>query len=353
MEKAKDRDRDVTASFHQLDLYLNSNKITEKSTNLLSSAHQYPLLKIKKPKPPSLVSLCLGVVGRHLEDIIEDLPDIAPTFPPSIKMALAAIARRRKLLTDDVIIILAESSWEILDISGSDVSDFGLSQVLQICKSLRAVDISRCSKLTSTGISELLEHCQSLEILRWGGCPASEQTARRCLSILKPTLHDVAGESWEELEATDIAAAAQSLRWLVWPKVDKDSLESLSVECPRIIINPKPSAFGYRGFEIPREALPSTTLDDPVVEDIDPKTWAMSGFTTRSIIPSTSGSDELPMAEKFRLAFVERDNRLAPKRAKNARQHQRRAEREWVMMSSRAKAMALASQATKSLHHWN
>lgn len=130
-------------------------------------------------------------------------------------------------------------------------------------------------------------------------------------------------------------------------------MESLSAECPRIIINPKPSAFGYRGFEIPREALPSTTLDDPVVEDIDPKTWAMSGFTTRSIIPSTSGSDELPIAEKFRLAFVERENRLAPKRAKNARQRQRRAEREWVMMSSRAKAMALASQATKSLHHWN
>ena len=57
------------------------------------------------------------------------------------QMALAAIARRRKLLTDDVIIVLAESSWDILDISGSDISDFGLSQVLQICKSLRAVDI--------------------------------------------------------------------------------------------------------------------------------------------------------------------------------------------------------------------
>ena len=106
-------------------------------------------------------------------------------------------------------------------------------------------------------------------------------------------------------------------------------------------------------MEIPREAFPSAALDDPVVEDIDPKTWAISGFTAGSIIASTSGSDELPMAEKFRLAFVERDNRLAPKRAKNARQHQRRAVREWVMMSSRAKAMALASQATKSLHHRN
>ncbi|KAL3503514.1 hypothetical protein ACH5RR_037963 [Cinchona calisaya] len=348
MEKGKAR-RDITTSFHQLDLNLNS---TKKSSKILPPSHQYPLLNIKKPKPPSLVSLCIGVVGRHFEDIIEDLPNIAPTFPSNIKMVLAAIARRRKLLNDDVIIALAESSWEILDISGSDVSDFGLSQVLKICMSLRAVDISQCSKLTSTGVSELLENCQSLEILRWGGCPASEQTARRCLSILKPTLHDVAGESWEELEQTDIgAAAAQSLRWLVWPKIDKDSLESLSKECPRIIINPKPSPFGYRGFEIPREAFPSAALDDPVVEDIDPKTWAVTGFTARSIISSTSGSDELPMAEKFRLAFLERDNRLAPKRAKNARQHQRRAEKEWVMMDSKAKAMALASRASKSLQH--
>lgn len=54
---------------------------------------------------------------------------------------MAAIARRRRLLNDDVIISLAESSWEILDISYSDVSDFGLAKVADICKSLRAVDI--------------------------------------------------------------------------------------------------------------------------------------------------------------------------------------------------------------------
>lgn len=56
-------------------------------------------------------------------------------------MAMAAIARRRQLLNDDVIISLAEGSWEILDISGSDVSDFGLSKVAERCKVLRAVDI--------------------------------------------------------------------------------------------------------------------------------------------------------------------------------------------------------------------
>lgn len=56
-------------------------------------------------------------------------------------MAMAAIARRRRLLNDDVIVSLADGSWEILDISGSDVSDLGLGKVVEVCKSLQAVDI--------------------------------------------------------------------------------------------------------------------------------------------------------------------------------------------------------------------
>nr|GMD57998.1 protein AMN1 homolog [Ipomoea batatas] len=310
----------------------------------------FTLLPIKRKQLPSLVSLCLGVIGRHFEDIIEDLAEIASNFPPNIKMALTAIARRRKLLNDDVIMALAESSWEILDISGSDVSDVGLLEVVKTCKYLKAVDVSRCSKVTSAGVSELLQHCQSLEILRWGGCPRSEHTARGCLSMLKPNLKDVEGESWEEVDASEIAHGAQSLRWLVWPKIEKHLLENLQVECPRIIVNPKTSPLGFRGLEVPREATLDVALDDPIVEDIDPKMWAVSGII-RTTLPSASRPpDELSIAEKFRLAFEERDTRLAPKRAKNARQRQRRAEREWVMMSTKAKALALASQATKSLH---
>lgn len=185
------------------------------------------------------------------------------------------------------------------------------------------------------------------------GCPRSDDTARRCLGILKPRLEDVEGESWEELDTMEIAHGAPSLRWLVWPKVDKDSLESLSTECPRIIVNPKPSPFGYRGVEVPREALPNIALDDPIVKDVDPKTWAVSGYSARASSTSVTSATDLPIAEKFRLAFVERDTRLAPKRAKNARQHQRRAEREWVMTSTRAKSVALASQASKSLQNRN
>ncbi|XP_009758217.1 uncharacterized protein LOC107769644 [Nicotiana tabacum] len=327
-------------------LYSNPNS----EAKYYSLSFQASVLAIKKRKPPSLVSLCLGVIGRHFEDILEDLTDISANFPSNLKMALVAIARRRRLLDDNVIVALADSSWEILDLSGSEVSDIGLLQVVETCKHLQAVDISRCSKLTSAGVSELLQKCQSLEILRWGGCPRSENTARRCFALLKPTLEHVEGESWEELDTSEIAHGATSLRWLLWPKIEKDQLESLSDECPRIIVNPKPSPLGYRGVDVPRGARLDVSLDDPFVEDIDPKTWAVSGFVPRTSASSVSSTEELPVAEKFRLAFLERDNRLAPKRAKNARQHQRRAEKQWVMMNSRAKALALASLASKSLN---
>ncbi|CAN1147080.1 hypothetical protein LINPERHAP2_LOCUS15655 [Linum perenne] len=122
----------------------------------------------KKGKPPSLVSLCLGVLGKHLEDIVAHLGEVSIGFPAHIKLVIAAIARRRRFLNDDVIVSLADSSWEILDISDSDVSDSGLAAVSQICSHLRAVDISRCYHVTPAGVSELVQHCKSLQTLRCG-----------------------------------------------------------------------------------------------------------------------------------------------------------------------------------------
>ncbi|CAN6914781.1 unnamed protein product [Brassica oleracea] len=266
-------------------------------------------------------------------------------------MSIAAIAKRRKLLDDDLVISLADTSWEILDVSSSDVSDSGLAKVSEMCKSVRAVDISRCNKITSMGVSELVQNCRSLETLRCGGCPSSESTARRSLSLFKPDLSNVEEETWEELDVTEIGHGGHSLRWLVWPRIDKDSLEMLSIECPRIVVNPKPSFLTYTLHEVPREAFPDVALDEPFVKDIDPKTWVVRGVVknpTTSLLSLTSSS-ELSIAEKFRLAFAERDARLAPKRAKNARQQQRRAERDWMMSSDEAKAVAFASKATRSL----
>lgn len=56
-------------------------------------------------------------------------------------MAITAIARRRKLLNDDVVIALAESSWEVLDLSDSEVTDIGLLKVIEVCNHVKAMDI--------------------------------------------------------------------------------------------------------------------------------------------------------------------------------------------------------------------
>ncbi|KMT12743.1 hypothetical protein BVRB_4g088390 isoform A [Beta vulgaris subsp. vulgaris] len=337
MEKGKSPATAIAASFQNLAL----NPSSEKSSS-------FPL---ERAKPPSLVSLSVAVIGKHLEDLIPELGEIATAFPAHIKMAIAAIARRRKLLNDEVIISLADGTWEILDISCSDISDFGLAKVAEMCKNLRAVDISRCSRVTRNGVFQLVQHCHSLEILRCGGCPRSDYTARRCLGLFKPKLNNLEGDSWEELDPAEITHGGQSLRWLVWPDIDPESLENFSSECPRVKVNPQYSPFGYKGVAVPKGALPDTILDDHIVEDIDPGTWPSCRPITR-ILPVVTSPNELSMAEKFRLAFVERDTRLAPKRAKNVRQHQRRAEREW-MMSAEAKAVVLASQANKSLRGRN
>lgn len=338
---------DLTSSLKNLQLNSTPKVVSSK----LSSHFFDP--PARKTKPRTLVSLCLGVLGQYFEDIVANLAEIVSAFPPDAKLALVAIAKRRQLLNDEVLLLLAENSWNLLDISGSDVSDLGLTKVAEMCPNLRAVDISRCDKITVFGVSALIRHCRSLEILRFGGSPRSDFTARGSLSILKPELDDIQGESWEELDASDIVKGASSLRWLVWPKIDENSKATLATECPRIIVNPKPSLIGFRGVQVPTEALASIALDHSIIEDIDPRTWTVCAAARRAPVQSasTNESPEIPMAERFRLAYLERDARFASKRAKNARQHRRRAEKERLMSSSDAKALVLASQASKFLHN--
>uniref|UniRef100_A0A0E0LEQ1 RNI-like superfamily protein n=1 Tax=Oryza punctata TaxID=4537 RepID=A0A0E0LEQ1_ORYPU len=301
-------------------------------------------------RPRKLVSLCLGVLGQHLEDIITDISEFATFFPPHIKLAIVSIARRRRLLNDEVLISLADSSWEILDISGSDVSDVGLATVANISNNLWAIDISRCERITAAAVSEVICHCPSLEILRCGGCPRSESTARRSVNLLKPKLNTLEEDSWEELDTVEIGGGAESLRWLVWPKIDDNSKEIISMECPRITVNPQPSPFDLRGSKVPAEVLASVPLDHSIIADIDPKTWALAAAPRRPTVPTNPNAPpEIPIAEKFRLAYVEREARLAPKRAKRERQQRRRAEREYLMNDINAKSVVLAAQVSKYL----
>ncbi|GJM97672.1 hypothetical protein PR202_ga14614 [Eleusine coracana subsp. coracana] len=316
-----DRGKSVVA---ELAASLSDVRVTppRKPTSLLPVGSFYSLSK--KAKPRKLVSLCLGTLGQHLEDIIANISEFTVFFPPHIKLAILSIARRRRLLNDEVLTSLVENSWEILDVSGSDVTDVGLATAANVCSNLRAVDIR--------------------------GCPRSEFTARRCLNLLKPRLNSHEEDSWEELETEDIGGGAGSLRWLVWLRIDDNSKATLAEECPRVTINPQPSPFDLCGSKVPVEALASIPLDHSIVEDIDPKTWAVSAAPRRVVDPPNPNTPpEIPIAERFRLAYVEREARLAPKRAKRERQQRRRAERDYVMNDINARSIALAAQATRNL----
>ncbi|KAF3337036.1 hypothetical protein FCM35_KLT17623 [Carex littledalei] len=342
MEKRRSA-TDVTSALSTLQLAPDQKSIP--SSMISDLIHQAP----QKSKPRKLVSLCIGLLGEHLEEIISDLLEISAGFPPEIKLIILAIARRRRLLNDEVLIALAEPSWKLLDVSGSDITDHGLTTIAKICTNLHAVDISRCENVTADGVSEIICQCRSLEVFRCGGGPRCNVTARRCLSLFKPKLNIIEADSWEELDTSSISSGAESLRWLLWAKIDEDSKSILSTECPRIIVNPNPSPIGFHSrLKVPIEAFPEIPLDHSIVQDIDPKTWACSvppTFAGRNV--ATHPSNEiplLPLAERFRLAVLSRETRLAPKRAKNARQNRRRAEKEHLTRSIEAKSVALASK---------
>ncbi|CAM6116573.1 unnamed protein product [Calypogeia fissa] len=304
-------------------------------------------------RPRSLVSLCVGNLGSHLEDIHDEVHLFAPACPAPIKASLLAIARRRGLLSDQLLVALADESWEILDVSGSDVTDASMQRVAELCPRLQAVDISRCSRLTPLAVRSLVQHCPAIHTLRWGGTSMSNATARSALSYILPKLNlNEEAESWEELDTKRVGKGVQALRWLVWPSIDSKSSERLEMECPRVVVNPKPFSKGFQLLSVPWEARPGTVLDASAVEDIEPHTWAVMATIPRT--PSRSNvanhdTSELSVAERFKLAFVARDERLAPKRAKNMRQNQRRLEKAWLNSDPEAKSRAWAGIARKSL----
>lgn len=300
----------------------------------------------------SLLNLCLGLLGRHLEHILDELPSIGEVLPASLKMTLLAVARRRGLLGDDVLLALIDESWETLDVSGSDVTDLGMKRASAKCHLLKAVDVSRCSNLTAFAVQSLVQNCPILHTLRCGGTSLSNATAKKSLFYIVPGLNadNEAEDSWENLELEQLGRGAQALRWLVWPAIDEGWHQWLSSVCPKVVTNPALSPAGYRSHKVPQEALPDAVLDDSAVIGLDPETWAIKAQTQRvlnlSSLDTKFGS--LSIAERFRLAFAERDERLASKRAKNVRQNQRRAEKAWLESDADAKAILWAGVTKKS-----
>lgn len=295
--------------------------------------------------------MCLSMLGRHLEDITDQLHLVAPVLPPSLKMTLFAIARRKGLVNDDVLVALLDESWEVLDISDTVVTDYGLDRAAKTCSSLKAVDISCCDKVTSSSIQALVQSCPLLETLRCGGTTKCNAATKQSIHFIVPRLNSEgeAEDCWETLESKQVGRGAPCLKWLIWPTIDQASRNQLMNDCPKIMLNP--TASSHRARNVPHNALSDVALDSFAINGIDPKSWSTNRPKERIVRPSHSdtNSSSLSIAERLKLAFAERDERLAPKRAKNFRQNQRRAEKAWIGSDVGAKAVFWAGVAQKSM----
>lgn len=124
------------------------------------------------------------------------------------------------------------------------------------------------------------------------------------------------------------------------PSIDEASLLRLEKEFPRVTVNPK------RRRDLPYYARLDEPLDGPLLDGIDPTSWAHQvGNGKEDSLKSQRSTDAtvVPIAERFRLAYVERYERTAAKRAKNKRRQERRAEKDFVANDIMARALILAS----------
>ncbi len=163
-----------------------------------------------------------------------------------------------------------------------------------------------------------------------------------------------AADSWD---AHDVPQpCCPLLQRLVWPEADAKSVAALA-RCPRITLvaaaavstaeaaprraTPSPdsvlhdacrcadSADMPAACALPHEADLGTPLDAAVLAPLTPlldaelvRPRSLASLAVCSFMPRPARPH---IAELFRLAFVERDARLQPKREKNARQNRRRA----------------------------
>lgn len=270
-------------------------------------------------------------------------------LPLATKQALLASLRRRLSAAGSTaccrcVGALVDVRYELLDLSGLPLSDSCLSDLAPRISRVRSLDLRRCTGVTRHGLRALLAAAHSLELFRCGGCAQSDAAALAAVACLLPSrLAGEDEESWEVSTKWEVSSGlpccASKLRWLVWPEAPPRVRALLQRRCPRIRLLPEPQdscmsdCFASRP---PGDTPPGTPVVLPygsnVAHPLDAVILAALAPLVRddtspsSLNASFSHAAEpvIHIAELFRLAYVAREERLLPKRAKNARQRRNR-----------------------------
>eukprot|EP00879_Flechtneria_rotunda_P013142 GHRR01013727.1.p1 GENE.GHRR01013727.1~~GHRR01013727.1.p1 ORF type:complete len:222 (+),score=79.32 GHRR01013727.1:390-1055(+) len=97
----------------------------------------------QKQQLQSLQRICLGILGRHVTELVHQLGEQLRWLPPDVKAALLAVARRRGELTGAMLRAVADESWTQLDLSGcSKLFGADLVEVASTMPNMQVVDFT-------------------------------------------------------------------------------------------------------------------------------------------------------------------------------------------------------------------
>lgn len=279
---------------------------------------------------PSLQSLCLRILGEHLQELLDCASDILPFLPSHIKAVFSSISRRRQLLDDRALGLLCDEDQYCLDCHGTCVTEGAIQRAIEAAPRLRFVDLTGCTVGPTT--LRLLRHCcPRVEVLRIGSAGLTDNECagaiKRMLPLLDKAQHaDM--DSWETLaasnEGADVAAPSgrlMRLRCLVWPRMPFQLQQYCRASCPQVAVNPSTEEVVRRG--LPQEFNPAFALDDAILQDAGLlQAWEEGQGQ------AGAGPGIVHIAEKFRLAYVEQAQRLKEREQRAERRRQQQTRRE-------------------------
>eukprot|EP01050_Picozoa_sp_SAG11_P000193 SAG11_NODE_4_length_33019_cov_28.098909_20_plen_419_part_00 len=175
-------------------------------------------------EPPSLLSLAMAFVARHLEHVesLEGLPD-------NVIETLCVIARQKRLLNDESVSRLVCGGPQTLDLSDCPISDKTLRHIAsdegEVHSTLEHLSLAGCQLITAKGLETLLKGVTSLQSLNISSCQkvVPEHVPQLLPRRLEP-------EGWEQDERWSGCGA--TLKTLVWKDVPADVAEILRQDLP-------------------------------------------------------------------------------------------------------------------------
>lgn len=270
---------------------------------------------------PSLQALAFSALAPILSDFLTFLEESAHSLadfllPNELIVALLALARRHGLLSNRTLRLLASPGIPVLDLGLSTylrdhfyskqppITSVTFTEVLRRVAgpTLRIVDLRRLDGLSKANYLALGD-LPLLETLIVGGSPASSSEFSKILDDLIESRQVVAAPATDDWEALADAPETHTprfarLKCLVWIGCSATAADLLRRAVPSIDLFTTEEE--EEGGMVYREA-PGDRYLEPLVTPALAATWAR-----RHAFDNLAWED-LPAAERFRLAFVLRD----------------------------------------------